>query len=217
MYTLDHVSTKHRLADVPIEMPVAYVLALPPYVTSRWPSQPLFNLVDAINQWLGHFSFERAWQIIRPCFWAPAWDDGQLASFAVSPIPLTQFRTRQFPGTNVVRDASSMAHRRFEIVHFNGRVDRLADGRICLLLDENEALAENQLEDALQSAQTRLIIIETESGPDFGLAVALGRFLVEGGGPAVLVATSQNADTSVAFFSDMVGHLLHNRLLLELL
>lgn len=63
MYKDQELPVKPVLADVPIEMPVDILLALPKYVTSDLSISP-FNLIAAVNSLLGHFGWERAVKIL---------------------------------------------------------------------------------------------------------------------------------------------------------
>jgi hypothetical protein len=224
---------KHYLADVPVEMPLEILLALPDYA-GKDRAAPIFNLPAAVSGLLGQFGWERASRILSPKIWAPAWTPEQIYGFATSPfserpeffegVPGSRLVVTDFPGTGDLRDTFPLGRAlagdaaypgrpglpEYDIVHFIGAVE-WKDGDRALRLSEHEArwLPVRNLLEALQAARTRLLILHvgTRHVP---VARDLARSMVDLGGPTVLVAACTDPGLANTYFADVYAGIVHN-------
>jgi hypothetical protein len=217
----EHPSTaKHYLADVPVEMPLDILLALPDYVTDD-PGAPTFNLPAVVARLLGRFGWERASKILNPKIWAPAWTREQIQRFASSPfserpelfegVPASRLAMPNFPGTGALRDLERPDFPQYEIIHFTGAVE-WKDGDRAIRVSEHERwwLHAGALQAAVRAARTRLLILQV-AVRHHREACELARSIVDAGGPTALVVACVDPELVNAYFVDLYAEIVHNK------
>lgn len=212
-------TTRPVLADVPVEMPIDILLALPEYVT-RDPAAPVFNLPGAIALLLGQFGWERASKILRPWIWAPGWDDGNLERFVTSPFldhpelyrgrPTASLRVSDFPGTGAPYHPP-IAAPPFDIVQFIGHVGWKDGERAIKLVDLGDHWIDAPaLTSALLVAKTRLLILQVPNR-HVQNATELSKKIVDAGVPAAIVVAARDPAMVNAYLTGLYADLVHNK------
>jgi hypothetical protein len=214
------LQVKQFLADVPIQLPIDVLLALPDYVT-RDVAAPRFNLLAVMGRLLGRAGWERASKVINPRIWSPGWDELELQQFATSAfldrpgflekVWTESLRATEFPG--ILPEADPQY---FDIVHFTGQVHNGYKGPVLVLSDKNEqAVRPGRLRESLVASQTRLLILQV---PRWQLddAANLAEAVTGGSGPAVLVVTGRDAGIVDTYLLNLYANIIHNMPLLLL-
>ncbi len=219
MYQLNFLMSRHALADLPPNMPIDILLALPPYVTDPADPGSLFNLPGAINDLMGSQGWETATAVLRPFIWAPQWTDAQLYEFASSSFGQTK---HQFPKLDP--RALRAPWREYEIIHFVG--DLVTRDEIPGVVTTKAPLSESSfgvIRNGLRAANTRLLILQNPSSPDstppdlyYSAAKRLAEALIADGGPAVLVISeAENSDVVNQYLANFYANIVHNQPLPE--
>jgi hypothetical protein len=224
MVTVEKLSARHRLAERPVEIPLAILLAIPGYVARDAPPGALPDLFGALTAVLHAASQDEADRIFRPRVWAPAWSETELASAVGfshwSALPPERLRARRAPlDPTALRDDESG---RADIVHLVARVE-LENGprgpQAALVVehdgDRRVSVSAAGLRDALVMAGVRLLVLHPPPyQAPFPFADDLAREIVEDGGPAILVAMENHADPSLReTLQGFYAELSHDRVL----
>lgn len=224
MFNVITSSTRPALAEVPVEMPLNILLALPEYVT-RDPAAPVFNLPGAIALLLGQLGWERASKILNLRIWAPGWNDAGLERFVTSAFldhpelfrgaPAAGLRVSDFPDIADARPPSTPGLTRFDIIHFTGHVE-WKDGERALKVTESddEWMDARSVASAFGATRTRLVILQVPSR-HFENAVGLSKEVVDRQVPAVVVVASRNAAAVNVYLTDLFADIVHNKELEE--
>jgi hypothetical protein len=226
VYQEEKLPFRHRLADIPLRLPVNSILCLPRYTTRQY-GHMIFNPFTAVATVFQNHGWERATKIMAPSIWAPGWTEGQVFEFAQSVPPGQEKPAMQsgrelmhevFPGATSQHMPAKPEQREFPIVHFIGNVGYFSDGSYGLDLgaEDGGAINTKALLHLTSVARTRLLIMQVIYAADFLPATLLGRELVREGGPVVLVVFADETGEITNGFTGMYFNLSHNQTIPEL-
>jgi hypothetical protein len=226
MYQEEKLHFRHRLAEVPLRMPVNSLLCLPRYTTSQY-GDLIFNPFAAVATVFQNHGWERATKIMAPSIWAPGWMEDQVLEFARSAPPGQvkptihagrELMQEVFPGAPSQNLLAKPEHREFPIIHFTGNLAYFSDGSYGLDLGvaDGGVIGVKTLLQSTSEARTRLLILQVLDAADFLPATLLGRELVSEGGPVVLVVFADQTGEITRGFTEMYFNLSHNHQIPEL-
>lgn len=210
MITIDRLSVQHRVAEVPVAMPIRYLQVIAAAAQPD-PDGEVFNLPYALSELL----YVRPWalitRIVAPTIWAPGWSEAALEAFLLGPYADdldpgarprdVALRPDGEGWTRLIADAEDAS---FEIVHLHGASFEDGGERIAV---GDQWLGREAVEGFLETARTRLLILQTA---ELASAAQLGAGLVERGGPAVLAVEQAGPGTVQEFFTRLLLELVHN-------